>query len=236
MNQLINRGKQDEPTARRQPGSGAPSTWTSESTGASIVENLRLVPNQLTAIRFLAIPVMWVFALRGRLIWLGIGLIVCLLSDLLDGPAARRLNQTSEFGSKFDSISDQLLQLSALIWLILLMPEIFSENIALSFTAITLYLASLVVGLLKFKRVANLHLYLSKVAAFFLFFFVIHAFLFGRYSQGLLLLAGILFILSSTETLLLQLTSSSIDSNTGSILFRYLDKEHPLRIWLARLP
>lgn len=236
MSQTVHCSKQDDLTSLSQYDADTLSAVSAMTMRITVCENLRLLPNQLTAIRFLAVPVMWVFAFRGHLIWLGIGLIICLISDLLDGPAARRLNQTTQFGSKFDSVSDQMLQLSALIWLILLMPEIFSENLILSLTAIFIYLASLLVGLIKFRRLANLHLYLSKVAAFFLFLFVIHAFLSDQYSRGLLLLAGFLFILSSTETLLLQLTSSSIDAGSGSILFRYLDDDHPLRVWLGRLP
>ena len=201
-----------------------------------MISNLRLVPNQLTAIRFLAVPVMWVCALRGQLTCIGIGLMISLVTDLFDGIAARKLDQTSEFGSKFDSIADQFLQISALIWVLMLMPEIFSENLFISLLAITIYLTSLLVGLVKFKRMANLHLYLSKAGGLFLYIFLIHAFLFGEYSLFLFYLATVSFILSSSETLILQLTYPSVNSNIGSIFFRYIEDEHPLRYWLSRLP
>ena len=168
--------------------------------------------------------------------WIGVGMTIGLVTDLLDGAAARKLNQTSEFGSKFDSLADQFLQISAVIWVIMLMPEIFSDNLFISLMAITLYISSLAVGLIKFKQMANLHLYLSKVGGLFLYIFLIHAFITGEYSDLLFTLAGILFILSSTETLILQLSLSRADSNIGSIFFRYIEDDHPIRYWLSRLP
>lgn len=127
-----------------------------------MISNLRQVPNRLTAVRFLAIPVMWVCALRGHLTCIGIGLMIGFVTDLLDGAIARKFNQTSKFGSKFDSITDQILQISALFWILLLMPEIISENYFISLFALTIYITSLLVGIVKFKRIANLHLYLLK--------------------------------------------------------------------------
>lgn len=197
---------------------------------------LRLIPNQLTAIRFFAVPVMWIFALRSDLFWIGIGFIISLVTDLLDGAAARRLDQTTEFGSKFDSLSDQVLQISAVFWIFMVMPEIFTENASIALLAIGVYLTSLLVGLIKFGRIANLHLYLSKFGGLFLYIFLIHAFIFGEYSYSLFLLAGFSFILSSSETLVLQITSRSVDSNMGSIFFRYIDQDHPIRDWLSKLP
>lgn len=205
-------------------------------TPVGVISNLRLVPNQITAIRFFATPIMWVCAFRGQLKYIGIGLLICLVTDLLDGAVARKLNQTSEFGSKFDSLADQFTQISALIWILMLMPEIFSENLLISILAITFYITSLLVGLLKFKRVANLHLYLSKIGGLFLYIFLIHAFIYGDYNFLLFLLSGCLFILSSSETLVLQLVLPKVDSNIGSILFLYIGHDHPVRYWLSRLP
>lgn len=207
-----------------------------EAGESSFLAQFRSLPNQLSAIRLLALPVMWYFALRGQTVFVGIGLVICGLSDFLDGIAARRLGQTSAFGSKLDSVADQLLQLSAIAWVILLMPEIVSENLALSLTAISIYLASLVVGLIKFGQIANLHLYLSKIGGLVLYIFLFHAFLTSQYSPVLLWVAGCLLILSSAETLILQLKMNKFDTEVGSLLFLYLAEDNALRRWIARLP
>ena len=79
-----------------------------------MLPNLRGLPNQLTLIRLLSIPAMWICATLGSARGLGLGLIIALVTDFIDGPLARRLSQASEFGARFDSFVDQLLQLSAI--------------------------------------------------------------------------------------------------------------------------
>jgi cardiolipin synthase len=203
---------------------------------STLFYHLRKLPNQLTAIRFVAVPVMWVCAVLGTRTYIGVGFIIGLVTDLLDGAAARKLNQTSDFGSKFDSLADQFLQISSIIWVLMLLPEIFTENLLVSLLALGTYLTSLTVGLIKFRRMANLHLYLSKVGGLFLYLFLIHAFMVGQYSQVLFVIAGVLFIFSSLETLILQLTSSEVYADTGSIFLRYICEDHPIRYYLSRLP
>jgi cardiolipin synthase len=196
-----------------------------------LIGHLRTLPNQLTAIRLVIVAPMWVCAVLGARVYVGLGLIVALVTDALDGMAARRLGQTSDFGSRFDSVADQTIQLSSIGWVLLLMPEIITDNLVLSVLALGVYLASLTVGLVKFKRVGNLHLHLTKAAGLVLYLFLIHAFLGGRYNQPLFLAAALLFTLSSAETLALQLVSGEVDAEMGSILFRYLRKDHPIRRW-----
>ena len=201
-----------------------------------MITYMRQLPNQLTAVRFVIVPIMWVCAFLDQHMYIGIGFTIGFVTDLLDGAIARKLNQTSEFGSKFDSLADQFIQISSIFWILMLMPEIFSENLFVSLLAIVVYITSLSVGLIKFKRMANLHLYLSKAAALFLYIFLIHTFIVGQYSRFLFILAGILFILSSTETLILQLILPKVDEHIGSIFLLYIDDDHPVRYWLSRLP
>jgi cardiolipin synthase len=198
--------------------------------------HLQKIPNRITAIRLLALPVLWILALTGARTYLAIGLLLSAITDVIDGPIARKYNQTSDFGSKFDSLADQLIQISAVFWVLILMPEVYTDNLWITIAAVGTYLASLTVGLIKFKRLANLHLYLTKLGGIFLYTFVIHAFLFGQYNRGLYLVAVLFLLLSHAECLFLQLTSSEVNAHSGSILFRYLERDHPLRYWLSRLP
>jgi hypothetical protein len=151
-------------------------------------------------------------------------------------PHREEIQSDLRFGSKFDSLADQFIQISAVFWVLILMPEVYTDNLWITIAAVGTYLASLTVGLIKFKRLANLHLYLTKLGGIFLYTFVIHAFLFGQYNRGLYLVAVLFLLLSHAECLFLQLTSSEVNAHSGSILFRYLERDHPLRYWLSRLP
>ena len=198
--------------------------------------HMRLIPNQLTKIRFVAVPAMWVCAVLDRPRLIGIGLFVGLVTDMLDGPVARRLGQTTDFGSKFDSLSDQMMQISAIAWVFMMRPEIFSENLLLAVLALSIYLASLLLGLIKFGRLANLHLYLSKASGLLLYLFLIHTFFSPGYDRLIFHLAAAGFILSSAETLALQVIQTEVSENTGSLLFLYIDEDHLLRRLASHLP
>ena len=176
------------------------------------------LPNQLTAARLVLLPVMWVLAFLHLPFYIGIGIFISFVTDVLDGYVARRLNQVSESGSKLDSVADNLLILSGLVWLWLFRPAIYLQNLVLCAVALTVWFSSLLVGAIKFKRFANLHLYSSKVAGVAMYLFMSSALIIDRYVPLLFHLTAPLFILASLETLLLQLISPHVDEHMGSIL------------------
>lgn len=201
-----------------------------------MIAHLRKVPNQLTAIRLVTVFLMWIWAFHDKRFLIGVGFIIGAVTDTLDGVLARRLNQTSAFGSQFDSVADRFLHYSAIIWIFWLMPEILRENTVLLLLAIGMNFASFLVGLIKLRRFANLHLYLTKLTSVFLYVFITHAFLVGHYNQVLFLIAMLFYVIASTESLVLQLTSPEVDEHMGSLLFRYMDDDHPIRKVISRLP
>jgi len=181
-------------------------------------KRISTLPNLLSAARLLILPVLWVFALRDMPRVVAVGLVVAALTDSLDGIIARRLGQVSEFGSKLDSLADNLFKPSVVAWLLILEPELFSDHPIELLVAIGLYAASVTVGLVKFKRFGNLHLYSGKVGSLAQYIFIFSALIFPGYNQLLFYLAVGMFILSNTEALLLQLTRSEVDEHIGSIL------------------
>lgn len=184
-----------------------------------LAEQMKLLPNQLTAARIVLLPVLWVFALLKLPVVLGIGLIISFATDVLDGYAARRLGQVSAFGSKLDSLADNLLIPSGLVWLWMLKPEVYRDHGLIWIVSIALYSTSLLVGALKFRRFANLHLHSKRYGSVLMYLFVSHAFIADQYSLPLFYLAMGMFVLSSMEGLLLQLICSHVDEHMGSIFF-----------------
>lgn len=76
------------------------------------------VPNMLSLIRLLMIPVMAVLYLNGHAGWTAFVLILSGVTDILDGFIARRLNQISDVGKVLDPIADKLTQAVMLICLV----------------------------------------------------------------------------------------------------------------------
>jgi phosphatidylglycerophosphate synthase len=167
--------------------------------------------------RLLLVPVIWFAALLGNGRLAGVGLLVAGATDFFDGYVARRLHQESGTGARLDSLADTLLLISAMAWIELLHPAILRENTALVAATFGLYLASLLVGLIKFHQLGNLHLYSSKVAGGALYSFAVVTLMTSAYEPVLLWLAAVAFMVSSAETLLAQLLFSAVDENMGSI-------------------
>jgi phosphatidylglycerophosphate synthase len=190
----------------------------SRSSLESLRAQLRLVPNQLTLLRALLIPVLWALALAGQGLWLGVGLALALVTDVADGFAARHLGQTSDFGSRFDSYVDSFFGPSAIVWLVLLQRDAVTEHVALAIAWVAVTYASLFFGLIRFRRFANLHLYSSKIAGLAQYAFLIDTFISPGYHVAMLYAAAGLGIFSSAETLVLQVVRPRVDEHMGSIV------------------
>ena len=84
-----------------------------------LFQNVWTIPNLLSFIRILLIPVFaWLFY-KGELIWAVVVLALSGLSDFFDGKIARRFNQVSELGKILDPIADKLTQATIAIMLFL---------------------------------------------------------------------------------------------------------------------
>jgi cardiolipin synthase (CMP-forming) len=173
----------------------------------------------ITWLRLLVLPVIWWYAVLGNGRLVGIGLVAAGVTDALDGFVARHFGQASQAGARLDLIADTLLLLSALAWIGLLHPNAVLDNPVLIAAAFSIYLAVIAFGLLKFRRLPNLHLYSSKVAGGLLYAFAVITLLAGAYSMLLLALAAFAFMFSCAETLAGMLLLSNADAGLGSVLW-----------------
>lgn len=82
-------------------------------------EKIWNVPNVLTMIRMLLIPVYWVLFMNGhRFIALAV-FVIASLTDLADGYIARKYHLITDFGKLMDPLADKLMVLSVMLSLAL---------------------------------------------------------------------------------------------------------------------
>ncbi len=179
------------------------------------------LPNFLTLSRLGLIAVLWVLALRGEGLWVGLVFIVAGGTDMLDGWLARRWGMITALGSKLDSLADNLLFVSAAAWLYLLEPLAIRQNMGLIGLAVGSYALSLAIGWLKFRQMSNLHLYSAKLGAIIQALFLWHTFATPGYSRPFLWVALGSFIFSSLEECLVQLRVNVVHEHIGSIFTLY---------------
>lgn len=123
------------------------------------------VPNLLSGLRIVLVPVnLW-------LAWMGLGtafLIVftaSLLSDLVDGYVARKLNQESELGAKLDSWGDFATYLSAPLCVWWLWPDLIRrEGLYIAVLLASLLIPS-ALGFLKYGLLTSYHTYGAKLCS-----------------------------------------------------------------------
>lgn len=75
---------------------------------------LKYVPNILTIIRFLLIPIILLFLFSGNYLLAFIFFTISGITDILDGYIARKFNFVSNFGKLMDPLADKLTQISML--------------------------------------------------------------------------------------------------------------------------
>ena len=75
------------------------------------------VPNVLSFLRLLMVPVFFVFIVVGNEVGALILLVISTVTDFIDGQIARRFNQITRLGQLLDPAADRLLILAALLGL-----------------------------------------------------------------------------------------------------------------------
>lgn len=79
------------------------------------LENIWNVPNVLTMLRLLLIPVYVALFYRGHMIAAMIVFVAASLTDLLDGYLARKYNQITAFGKLMDPFADKVMVITVML-------------------------------------------------------------------------------------------------------------------------
>jgi CDP-diacylglycerol--glycerol-3-phosphate 3-phosphatidyltransferase len=118
-------------------------------------------------------------------------LVINLITDILDGYIARRFNMATSIGAKLDSIADICTYICAGAGLIKFEWNVVTEySITIGLFA-AIYLAGNIIALIKFGRIAALHLYIFKITGNLQGLFIIVLFCFGFYPWFFYLTAGL---------------------------------------------
>jgi phosphatidylglycerophosphate synthase len=124
------------------------------------------LPNAISALRILLVPVLAVLAFRRLGGAFTLLLASSLLMDILDGYLARRLGQQTLLGAQLDSWGDFLTVLvypAAAMWL---QPVLLKQNAPWVMLALLAYVVPIALGVLKFGRLTSYHTRLMSVTAY----------------------------------------------------------------------
>ncbi|MDJ0992335.1 MAG: CDP-alcohol phosphatidyltransferase family protein [Dinoroseobacter sp.] len=182
------------------------------------------IPNILSLYRLAASPIALWMAFAGQREAFFMLIIVSLVSDLVDGPIARRIGRVSRFGAKADTVADAFTLIAGITGLVILEPQVFEGHYDWMVAFLMSYAAAACASLLKFGRLPAYHLYSSKTAAFGAGVFFVSLYLLG-FSHAFFLGVLCLGILANSESLLvtLRLTRARTDIRSFFDLLRAND-------------
>ena len=130
-----------------------------------IKQKICSVPNMLSILRLLLVPVLIGLAVAGKAgVFLAV-LAVSLLSDAFDGYFARKLNQTTELGAKLDSWGDVLTYGAMIVGLYWIWPEVFAAQIWFLVAATLSFVVPVAHAFVKFGEYPSYHTIGAKTAA-----------------------------------------------------------------------
>ncbi len=94
-----------------------------------LFKNCWTIPNLLSLIRIIIVPVFAVLFLKGEYGWAVLTLVLSGLSDFFDGKIARKFNQISALGKILDPVADKLTQITLAVLLYLSFSNATDENL-----------------------------------------------------------------------------------------------------------
>ncbi len=123
------------------------------------------IPNLLSMLRLALVPVLAILAVTDQAVGFLILLSFSLISDVLDGYLARKLQQTTELGARLDSWGDMLTYGVMILGLYLIWPAIFNDQAIFLFAAMLSYILPVALALNRFGSYPSYHTWGAKLAA-----------------------------------------------------------------------
>ena len=136
---------------------------------------LKYVPNALTVLRFLLIPIIVIACVQGQYILAIAVLSISGLTDILDGTIARKYNYITDFGKLMDPLADKATQISLLTTLFIkgaipiwILAIVVLKEFCMVSGASFLYGTELVVSSKWYGKLATVLFYVAMVISLFL--------------------------------------------------------------------
>ena len=138
---------------------------------------MKHIPNILTIIRFLLIPIIILFAINNNYVGVVIVLTISGITDILDGYIARKFNFISDFGKLMDPLADKATQVSLLatlalksvipLWIIVI---VVAKEFLMVAGASFLYGKELVVSSKWYGKLSTVLFYIAIVLSMFILY------------------------------------------------------------------
>jgi phosphatidylglycerophosphate synthase len=159
--------------------------------------------NAITLYRLVMAPVMLFVIIFGSIDifkWL---LAISFSTDAIDGFLARKFKAASIFGSRLDSVADDLTILAGITGLFVYKLDFIKEHVFAVTVLIVLLLLQNILALIKYGKISSFHTILAKIAAVFQGSFLILIFFLPEPMYSLFYIAVVFSALDLIEEIIL---------------------------------
>ena len=126
-----------------------------------------------------------------------------LFTDMIDGVLARFFQVNSTLGARLDSIGDDLTVLITTAGLLMIKPELLTEQWMWLLPLVILFLIQTAYALYRYKRISSFHTRLAKLAAFAQGLFLLTFWFFDTIHYPLFYTAVVITMLELAEEIVL---------------------------------
>ena len=195
----------------------------------SFKQDLLKPPNLVSALRILCAPVLFLLAfLQNELWFLGV-LLFSVLTDVVDGFLARKLDMITPLGAHMDSWGDFTIYGTMAICAWILWPEITQRELLYYSLIVFSFLLPALIGLVKFGKVTGYHTWAVKAA--FVVTFIGYVLLFAEIARWPFMLASFVCVYAGLEeiliTLILREERTDVRSLVAALEIRRKNKTSP---------
>jgi phosphatidylglycerophosphate synthase len=159
--------------------------------------------NAITFYRLIASPVLVYLALTAEINLFKWLLAFSFFTDSIDGFLARKFKVSSSFGSKLDSIADDLTVLAGFTGLLVLKMDFVKANLPIIIILFSLFILQIILALIKYRKFSSFHTYFAKLAALLQGCFLILMFFLPEPLYPLFYLACVITALDLAEEIIL---------------------------------
>ncbi|MFN5803769.1 MAG: CDP-alcohol phosphatidyltransferase family protein [Sphingomonadales bacterium] len=159
--------------------------------------------NGITLYRVLAAPFLLGLLLSGPPVWFKWMVALSFFTDMIDGVLARFFRVNSTLGARLDSIGDDLTVLITTAGLLMIKPELLTEQWMWLLPLVILFLIQTAYALYRYKRISSFHTRLAKLAAFAQGLFLLTFWFFDTIHYPLFYTAVIITMLELAEEIVL---------------------------------
>lgn len=146
------------------------------------------IPNIISLYRLFSFPFLMIFIFLGHEMLFAFFLWFNLTTDVVDGWIARKFNQTSEIGSRIDSLADTGTYILAITGVFVFKWSDFQPYSIYLYVFVSLFIASRLFAFFKLGMFSGFHSYAARISGYIHGIFFIVLFLIGFYKWFFILL------------------------------------------------